>query len=96
MDVKAQQAKFVVIKKRSDDARHPPIRAIHPWRRIKLPNRTGHASDPYTTSAITVEPYPGSAKLLIASATIGTVAAARETPKREPAASPMAANGVTL
>jgi len=96
MDVKAQQAKFVVIKKKSDDARLPPIRAIHPCRRIRLPNRTGHASDPHTTSAIAVEPYPGNTKLLITSATIGTVTAAREIPKRDPAASPMAANGVTL
>ena len=34
--------------------------------------------------------------LLITSATIGTEAAASEIPKREPAASPIAANGVTL
>jgi hypothetical protein len=88
--------KFVVMKKRSDDARLPPIRAIHPWRRIRLPKRTGHASDPYTTNAMIAELYPGSARLLITRATIGTAAAVREIPKREPAASPIAANGVTL
>ena len=71
-----------------EDARLPPTTAIHPCRLTRLPNSTGQAKEPYTTRAITFESYPGSAMLLITSATIGTAAAVSETPKREPAGKP--------